>query len=1000
MSYNFSHSLALVVSIMFEALSFRYPFRKYQRMILDTIVPENADNKYHIVAPPGSGKTIVGLELIRRFEQPAVVFAPTTTIQEQWREKLNLFVDDPTVLDDLVSTDPKVLRPINIFTYQLISVPENARKLLNEMAEKAWVEDLLLNQQASDEAAARERLHTLKVHHPTRYREELSRRALRLKRQLLREPQADIAHFLHPNARTLIDNLVEYGVRTVVLDECHHLLDYWAIVLRYLINRIEEPHIIGLTATLPNPDGDEEFENYDALLGEVDFEVPTPAVVKEGDLAPYRDLVLFVQPTSREREYLKNISKEFAHALSILTGREKFRAWVTDLVTAPTLEAWEAAWRERPLTMLAALRWLLPQGWQPPAEYPVPQECYQRIQIEDWMVLIERHALDVLALSEDSNDHVLLQQLRKVLYGFGFTLTESGLRQQRSPGDMVLTFSESKDHATAIILEEEYRALGERLRAVVVTDFERMNSGVRRLKGVLAPDAGSAWRLFETLVRNPNLRSLSPVLVTGQTVRCAAVHAEILLAAINQKLLADGYTFSCIAKPENEHVVRIISPDGKWTPRVYVPIMTELLNEGITKCLVGTRGIFGEGWDAVKLNTLIDLTSVTTSTSVQQLRGRSLRKDPDWPRKVAHNWDVICIAPDFERGDLDFERFIKRHARYWGLMLFAGAKKESFQAPYQGWVVRGWPHVLPELPDWLHETSRPYAGMEKVNQYMLAQVARRDWVYDMWKVGEEYSNFNYRTTQVHAANLKIRTVFTLQDTVKSIVRDLLGSLIGGAILFASASRMITSALPAELSFLILLIMTALGAILLSLQDLRRAFRKLLLEQPPDLILLDIARATLASLREIGKVSPRLSDDFIRTIETPGNAYQVLVDYASPEDSDLFARTVEQIFAPIVDQRYLIWRTDERLPHWMLNPFWKFLRVLVRRAWNQPPAYYAVPDILASRKSYAEIFARYWQRYVGGGELIYTRTETGRRILLQARAQRRLPVKTLAFEFWR
>ena len=65
-------------------------------------------------------------------------------------------------------------------------------------------------------------------------------------------------------------------MRTVVLDECHHLLDYWAVVLQYLIGRIRDPQVVGLTATLPSPEDGNEYENYTSLLGDVDFEVPTP----------------------------------------------------------------------------------------------------------------------------------------------------------------------------------------------------------------------------------------------------------------------------------------------------------------------------------------------------------------------------------------------------------------------------------------------------------------------------------------------------------------------------------------------------------------------------------------------------------------------------------------------------------------------------------------------------------------------------------------------------
>ncbi|RME05719.1 MAG: hypothetical protein D6803_08340 [Anaerolineae bacterium] len=996
--------------MLFDELAFQYPFRKYQRMILDTIVPENADNKYHLVAPPGSGKTIIGLELIRRFDQPAVVFAPTTTIQLQWQEKVGMFTTDPAAVARLTSTDPRSLRPINIFTYQLISAPEASQKRLHAIAEKMWVEDLLLEGQAADEQAARQRLEDIRRKNPARYRRERSRRAARAKRKLLRDPHVDIAGLLHPNARRLIDDLVAYGVRTVVLDECHHLLDYWAIVLRYLIRRVENPRVIGLTATLPSPEGDDEFENYDALLGEVDFEVPAPAVVKEGDLAPYRDLAVFVRPTQQEREYLRHIAENFAAAMRDLTARPAFRSWLEDFLLHPQTAdgkplPWEELWRRYPLLAVAGFRYLRAEGWQPPADLPLPLETTAPLQVQDWMQLVERYGLDVLALSEDPADHDLLKRLRQVLYGYGFTLTERGLRQSRSAGDMVLAFSESKDHAVAAILEREQRALGERLRAVVVTDFERLNSGAQRLKGVLARDAGSAWRLFAHLARQPHLVPLNPVLVTGRTVRCALPNAEALVTALNARLEAAGASLRCQARPLDEAAAEIVGQGKGWTPRVYVPLLTDLFEEGVIRCLVGTRGILGEGWDAVKLNTLIDLTSVTTSTAVQQLRGRSLRKDPDWPHKVAHNWDVVCVTDEFERGDRDFQRFLRRHSRYWGLMLFPRTSAGALTNPLQGRVVKGWPHVFPLLFDWLSSPLglRKFSGLGRVNRYMLRAAKEREWVYRMWRVGEEYSNFSYRATQLQVADLKIRTVYTLNDTVKGVVRHLLAGLLSAyvfVIYLEFANGLHTLALDWESALWILVAIPLAGALLFNLRGLRRAFRTLFARQPPDAILRDVALAVLAALRESGQVSRHLQDDFIRVYETADYAYQVLVDYASPEDSDRFARAVEQVFAPIYDQRYLILRTDRRLPSFLLRPFWWMMRWLVHRGGDYPPAYYPVPDALARRKELALTFARYWRQYVGGGELVFTRSDAGRAILLRARAQRRPQTKQMAFEFWR
>ena len=43
-------------------------------------------------------------------------------------------------------------------------------------------------------------------------------------------------------------------------------------------------------------------------------------------------------------------------------------------------------------------------------------------------------------------------------------------------------------------------------------------------------------------------------------------------------------------------------------------------------------------------------------------RAQSLRLDPADPAKLASNWDVVCVAPELERGHADYGRFVRRHA--------------------------------------------------------------------------------------------------------------------------------------------------------------------------------------------------------------------------------------------------------------------------------------------------------------------------------------------------
>ncbi|RPI91691.1 MAG: hypothetical protein EHM40_14995 [Chloroflexi bacterium] len=1021
---------------IFERLSFRYPFRKYQRMILEQVANQQKDNKYHIVAPPGAGKTILGLELIRQFDVPAVVFAPTTTIQAQWYEKVGMFLDPSDKVGDFACMEPGQCAPIYLFTYQLISTQAEAQEHIKESALLLWKEELVTDGQVADLVKAAERLATLKQNNPQEFRKELPKYIKRVKRKLLYEPDVDIEPFLHPNARKLINNLIQNGVRTIVLDECHHLLDCWAIVLRYFISKVETPKVVGLTATLPSPENDDEYENYTSLLGDIDFEVPTPAVVKEGDLAPYRDLVYIVKPTKRETEYLKQIQAEFQSAIALLTEDQRFLKWVQSLIHIPPdterSKVWQTYWDEHPLLTLAAVRFANLRGMKVPVDLPMPVEATDPIQLEDWSTLLERFGLDVLKTSQDKKDHQLLSALRKAILPFGLALTERGISQTRSAGDLVLSFSEAKDYAVAHILDAELKALGDRLRAIVVTDFERVGTGVPRLKGVLDAEAGSAVRAFRLLACYGPVRDLHTCLVTGKSLMVPSASWEVLEKEFNRYLHTQKLKASCFARPTKDpHVLEVVGVGKDWTSRTYVRMVTSLFDRGVIKCMVGTRGIFGEGWDSLTLNTLIDLTSITTSTSVQQLRGRTIRLDPGWKEKVAHNWDVICISKEFERGDVDFNRFVRRHEQYWGVVVYAHWSEvldratATLRAPtvslppppempesakgykMHGMIVKGIAHVNPYLLDeWLRKADIRKVNFGKHNRHMIHQIKYRDRVYDLWGIGEDYSNFSYRMSSLNAQDLKIRTAFTLQNTLKSLFVYTLAVVLETFFFTVLYNlRSIFSAFfssfqsGAVCTSLILVVAVAISLVR-HVKKIYQLSKKLFTQQLPDAILLDIARALVEALKASGLISRNLSPDYVRVTETEVHSYQVMLDYASPEDAATFIQAYEEIFEPVIDQRYLIMRTEDRLPNLPLRILWFPLRSWVRSTGMYPPAYHPVPKVLASRKERVETFARYWEKYVGGGKIVFTRSELGRSVLLSARAQRRPKVKQLAFEVWK
>ena len=96
---------------MKQISSFRFAgiFRSYQQRVLDRAPSLLSDRHLHVVAAPGSGKTILGLELICRLRSPALVLVPTIAIRNQWLERFSQnFIDDagnPPDLASLVSTD-------------------------------------------------------------------------------------------------------------------------------------------------------------------------------------------------------------------------------------------------------------------------------------------------------------------------------------------------------------------------------------------------------------------------------------------------------------------------------------------------------------------------------------------------------------------------------------------------------------------------------------------------------------------------------------------------------------------------------------------------------------------------------------------------------------------------------------------------------------------------------------------------------------------------------
>lgn len=256
----------------FENIHFHGEFRDYQTRVLNNADKYLADGKINIVAAPGSGKTVLGLELIRKIGEPCLIFSPTTAIREQWGERFReLFLDDKTDFNALFSTNLRDIKLLNSITYQaLFTAMENIDTTDNNDDSYSDVD-------------------------------------------IVREIQ-------------------RHNIGTICLDEAHHLKNEWQRSLEKLISIVgDKVKIIALTATPPYDSEGNEWNRYLAMCGEVDEEIFVPELVARDTLCPHQDYIYFNFPTAEEINALRSYSEKANLAIDEV-GRLGFLPSVADRV--------------------------------------------------------------------------------------------------------------------------------------------------------------------------------------------------------------------------------------------------------------------------------------------------------------------------------------------------------------------------------------------------------------------------------------------------------------------------------------------------------------------------------------------------------------------------------------------------------------------------------------------------------------------------------------------
>jgi hypothetical protein len=715
----------------------------------------------------------------------------------------------------------------------------------------------------------------------------------------------------------------------------------------------------------------EEAELYDGLLGPVDFTVPTPAVVRDGFLAPYQELAWLTEPLESEVAWLREHDARFRQLVTDLHQPDpdrslSFPEWVVTRLRArgtATGEAevpWASFQRRRPALARAGLRFLASAGLALPDGAPRGEGYREPPDLDDWLVLLEDWALGCLAADVSPAAAERHQTVAAALRDLGYLLTRQGIRRAASDADLLLAGSMAKTLALAEVLACELDARQERLRALVLCDTEVARRPSEALVGVLAPQAGTAPEVVRALAGDPRTAVTRPLLVSGRGLRCAPDDARPLLDALAAAAGEAGAPLAgWRAEPDDGGLVRLAAAGPEWRPRRWVPLATALLAAGETRTLVGTRALLGEGWDAPCVNCLVDLTMATTGVSVRQLRGRSLRLDPGDPDKIASNWDVVCVAPDLPDGAGDYDRFVRKH--------------DNLYAPSEdGQIEAGPTHVHLALGPF---APPPAARFAEVNRDVAARARDLELARARWRIGAPYRGEDRATLVVRArAAGPPRPAPAAPERPPRYPLDQRVPLaLGWA---ATAAGGVLAALSAEPPLLL-----AAAALPAGLAVAAARLRRVRAELADALPLDRAARAVLDAYQELGELRPEAAASL--AIEPRASGYlRCLLREATEVETALFTLALDELLSPPAAPRYLV----SRLLPGRAGPGRPLLRLVAGRR-PFPLRWEAVPSDLGRRKDRAEAFARAWRRWLGPSELLFThRTEAGRDALALAGSQ--------------
>jgi superfamily II DNA or RNA helicase len=579
----------------FRNLKFQGEWREYQARVLSELKDHLDDGHLHVVAAPGSGKTILGLEVMRELGGSAIIFAPSIAIRNQWIDRLvSMFMPEGEPHPDWISKNIREPRFLTVTTYQALHAALSGEEEIKE--------EELLEAEEEEEIKAKKK---------------------------------------KSNKSDIIALLNKRKVQTIVLDEAHHLRKEWWSALTKLKAGLDKPTTVSLTATPPYDAGYSEWLKYEELCGPIDAEIPVPELVKRGDLCPHQDYVYFSLPTALESQKLEQFKSDVSKILSELKENDLFlqalssHPWIKD--TQNNVDDILA----EPKFFSSLIVFFNSMGFETP-KYALKILGVRKSNIPE----MSPEWLEVLltGVFYSHTEHFVehegaLAPIRKELKRAGAIDRRKVIIDNTSDIKKLLASSLGKLDSVVDIARTESGHLGDGLRMVVLADFIR-KSELPSKHGEHKPiNKIGVVPIFEYL-RRANIANVKLGILTGSLIFIPK-ESKPLLESIAAEMQIDSTHIRYGDVMHDSNFLRV-DIKGENRQRI-VHLITELFNAGGITVLVGTQALLGEGWDAPSINTLVLASYVGSYMLSNQMRGRAIRKDPNAPHKASNIWHLVSV---------------------------------------------------------------------------------------------------------------------------------------------------------------------------------------------------------------------------------------------------------------------------------------------------------------------------------------------------------------------